>query len=61
MFFKIPIILIGNKVDLDKERAVSKDEGQSLASKFDCNFLEVSAKMKANVSQVTSLNIRKIG
>ena len=40
---QIPIVVIGNKIDLAKrDRAVSKEEGKSLAGDFNAKFLEVS-------------------
>mmetsp|Transcript_23870 Transcript_23870/g.59711 ORF Transcript_23870/g.59711 Transcript_23870/m.59711 type:complete len:192 (+) Transcript_23870:275-850(+) len=47
----IPFILIGNKADLESEREVSKEEGQKMADKFGCKFLETSAKTNLNVSE----------
>ncbi|XP_050208897.1 ras-related protein RABC2a-like [Mercurialis annua] len=44
-------VLVGNKVDKDSERAVSKEEGMALAAKHNCSFLECSAKTRANVQQ----------
>jgi hypothetical protein len=41
--------LVGNKSDLDDERAVTAAEGQELASKWSCGFLEASAKSNTNV------------
>jgi small GTP-binding protein len=40
----VPIILIGNKTDLDGQRSVKHSEGQQLADAWKLNFLEVSAK-----------------
>jgi len=45
----IPIILLGNKIDLEDSREVSTDEGIKLASKLNCYFLESSAKSGENV------------
>jgi Ras family protein len=39
---KVPMILVGNKVDL--ERKVGKDEGTKLAREFGIPYIEVSAK-----------------
>ncbi len=50
--FKVPIILVGNKCDEEKNREVSKDEGQSLACQISCPFIEVSAKVKTHVPVV---------
>ncbi|KRH34657.1 hypothetical protein GLYMA_10G197400v4 [Glycine max] len=44
-------ILVGNKVDKDSERAVSKEEGMALAQQHRCLFLECSAKTRENVQQ----------
>ena len=35
---------MGNKCDLEAERAVSAEEGRMLANNFKCPFIEVSAK-----------------
>lgn len=48
------MVLVGNKCDLEDERAVGKDQGQNLARQFNIpNFLESSAKAKINVNEVT--------
>ncbi len=49
----IPIVLVGNKCDLEDERAVGKEEGQKLARQWNCAFMETSAKSKINVSEVS--------
>ncbi|KAJ7994770.1 hypothetical protein DPEC_G00252920 [Dallia pectoralis] len=38
-----PIILLGNKLDMERYRQVSKLDGSALASRFGCLFFEVSA------------------
>jgi len=48
----VPMILVGNKCDLEDERVVGKDQGQNLARNFQCSFLETSAKNKVNVNQI---------
>lgn len=43
---KVPMVVIGNKVDLaGTDRAVTKDEGEILAKDFGASFLEVSVSM----------------
>ncbi|KAJ6727325.1 DRAB5-RELATED [Salix purpurea] len=42
-------ILVGNKVDRDSERAVSREEGMALAQQHKCSFFECSAKTSENV------------
>ncbi|KAH8505718.1 hypothetical protein H0E87_012797 [Populus deltoides] len=44
-------MLVGNKVDKDSERDVTRDEGMSLAKEHGCMFLECSAKTRENVEQ----------
>ncbi|XWS59604.1 hypothetical protein CRYUN_Cryun08bG0136400 [Craigia yunnanensis] len=44
-------MLVGNKVDRDSERAVSREEGIALAKELGCMFLECSAKTRENVEQ----------
>ena len=43
--FSVPVILVGNKLDLHQERAVSTEEGRKLAESWNrAPFLETSAK-----------------
>lgn len=49
---RIPMILVGNKSDLDSQREVSSSEGISLAQHWGCPFLETSAKSTNNVNEV---------
>ncbi|KAF4403346.1 ras-related protein RABC2a [Cannabis sativa] len=44
-------ILVGNKVDRESDRAVSRDEGIALAKELGSMFLECSAKTRENVEQ----------
>jgi len=48
----VPMILVGNKCDLDPERTVSTDTAKSLASSWACQMMETSAKQKINVEQM---------
>eukprot|EP01087_Luapelamoeba_hula_P018571 TRINITY_DN59_c0_g1_i1.p1 TRINITY_DN59_c0_g1~~TRINITY_DN59_c0_g1_i1.p1 ORF type:complete len:188 (+),score=36.32 TRINITY_DN59_c0_g1_i1:95-658(+) len=58
---QVPMVLVGNKCDLAEQRAISQDQGQSLASRFgSCSFLESSAKAKTNVDQIFFDLIRQI-
>jgi len=43
-----PIVLCGNKCDLNDQREVEKNEGDALAKKWNVPFFETSAKMKIN-------------
>ena len=46
------MVLVGNKCDLDDERVVGKEVGQTLARNWASTFLETSAKQKINVNEV---------
>ena len=45
------IILVGNKIDLPN-RVITNEEASSLAHKYNCNFLEVSALLGTNVNEI---------
>eukprot|EP00842_Homolaphlyctis_polyrhiza_P004321 jgi/Hompol1/4890/HPOL_001033-RA len=58
---RVPMVLVGNKCDLEDDRVVSKTEGQSLASQWGgCTFLETSARKKINVDEVFFDLVRQI-
>ncbi|RZC77187.1 hypothetical protein C5167_001337 [Papaver somniferum] len=44
-------MLVGNKVDRDVERAVTREEGVALANDLGCLFLECSARTRENVEK----------
>lgn len=49
----VPMVLVGNKCDLEDERVVGKDQGLNLARQFNnCSFMETSAKAKIGVKDV---------
>lgn len=47
----VPVLVVGNKCDLENERQVSFEEGKTLADSFGCKFLETSAKQRINVEE----------
>jgi GTPase KRas protein len=47
----VPVLIVGNKCDLEIERQVSYDEGKALANRFGCKFIETSAKQRINVEE----------
>ena len=49
---KISIILIGNKCDLEKERKISKEEGEAKSKEFNLPFFETSCKEGINIKEV---------
>ena len=56
----VPVLIIGNKTDLEEKRAIPTEEGEELAKKLDCDFIETSAKLNENVKEAFELLIRKM-
>lgn len=46
-----PLLLVGNKCDLEDKRQVTPDEGKELATRLGLIFLETSAKSSHNIDQ----------
>ena len=46
-----PIVLIGNKIDLENERVINKEQGEEEAKKHEFAFYETSAKTGENVKE----------
>jgi len=57
---EVPMVLVGNKCDLNDQRVISTEQGTDLAKKFGCAFLEASAKTRVNVEQIFHDLIRQI-
>ncbi|KAI4548025.1 hypothetical protein MG293_000355 [Ovis ammon polii] len=57
---RVPMILVGNKVDLEGEREVSFGEGKALAEEWSCPFMETSAKNKASVDELFAEIVRQM-
>jgi len=55
-----PMILIGNKCDLDAERQVGINDGRDLARYFGCRFIETSAKLPTKVDEAFFEIVREI-
>jgi len=57
----VPMVLVGNKCDLQDQRVITQEQGEALARKFNnCTFLESSAKTKVNYHQIFHDLIRQI-
>lgn len=54
-------MLVGNKSDLEDKRQVSVEEAKTRADQWNVNYVETSAKTRANVDKViTDLLIQRI-
>jgi len=57
---RVPMVLVGNKCDLEDSRVVAASEGADLARSFGCKFLESSAKSRINVEECFFELVREI-
>ncbi|KAI4585016.1 hypothetical protein MJG53_006550 [Ovis ammon polii x Ovis aries] len=48
----VPFLLVGNKSDLEDKRQVSVEEAKTRADQWNVNYVETSAKTRANVDKV---------
>lgn len=48
----VPIVIVGNKSDLESRRQISRAEGEAMAKDFGCPFFETSAALRYNVDEV---------
>ncbi|EEY14984.1 ras-1 [Verticillium alfalfae VaMs.102] len=55
-----PMVVVGNKCDLEGEREVTRQEGEALAKSFGCKFIETSAKSRINVDKAFYDIVREI-
>eukprot|EP01115_Flamella_aegyptia_P014573 TRINITY_DN836_c2_g1_i1.p1 TRINITY_DN836_c2_g1~~TRINITY_DN836_c2_g1_i1.p1 ORF type:complete len:193 (+),score=52.81 TRINITY_DN836_c2_g1_i1:74-652(+) len=56
----VPVVLAGNKCDLENDRKVTTQEAQELAKKFEVPFFETSAKSRINVEECFHELVREI-
>ncbi|WKX98091.1 hypothetical protein Q1695_013634 [Nippostrongylus brasiliensis] len=55
-----PVILVGNKADLENERHVSSAEAEDLARSLSIPYVECSAKLRVNVDQAFHSVVRLV-
>jgi len=55
-----PVVLVGNKKDLNEERQVTEAEGRLLAEKFEIRFIETSAKLNQGINEAFAELVREI-
>ena len=55
-----PMILIGNKIDLENEREIKKEEAEELAEKYGMEFFEISNKEGIKIEKAGLSIVKKI-
>src|SRR5690554_1706071 len=55
-----PIVIVGNKCDLEKDREVTLREGKELAMSLECPHFETSAKARIGVEDCFFQLVREI-
>lgn len=56
----IPVIIVGNKIDITAERKVTYEEAIELANEFDIEFIEISVKENKNVDKIFNMIVNEI-
>jgi len=56
----VPMVLVGNKCDLQDQRVITTEQGHDLARKFNCEFVEASAKSRINVDTIFQSLIKQV-
>lgn len=56
----VPMVIAGNKSDLEDRRQVSTNEGELMAKEFGCPFFETSAALRHNVEEIFEEVVRCI-
>ena len=56
----VTIVLIGNKIDNEKERKISKEQGVKLANDYNVSFFETSAKTGEGINESVFYLVQKI-
>lgn len=57
---KIQIVLVGNKIDAENRRVVSKSEAEKVAREYNLSYFETSAKENTNVQETFSFLTKEI-
>lgn len=57
---KIPLLVVGNKSDLEERRQVPVEEARSKAEEWGVQYVETSAKTRANVDKVRQITLAQL-
>eukprot|EP00026_Physarum_polycephalum_P015290 Phypoly_transcript_15932.p1 GENE.Phypoly_transcript_15932~~Phypoly_transcript_15932.p1 ORF type:complete len:161 (+),score=13.83 Phypoly_transcript_15932:409-891(+) len=55
-----PIVIVGNKCDMEEHREVAMEMGKKYADKFNIPFFETSGKTRLNVAEAFQAVVRQI-
>eukprot|EP00163_Fabomonas_tropica_P012040 TRINITY_DN2313_c0_g1_i2.p1 TRINITY_DN2313_c0_g1~~TRINITY_DN2313_c0_g1_i2.p1 ORF type:complete len:169 (+),score=32.88 TRINITY_DN2313_c0_g1_i2:721-1227(+) len=56
----VPMILVGNKADLEAERGVTTEKAKERATAWECEFMESSARTRQNINEIFHNIVRQI-
>jgi len=57
---EVPVVVVGNKSDLEENRQVTRKEAETLCRNIQCEYLETSAKLDLNVTAIFHSLVRTI-
>lgn len=57
---QVPVVIIGNKCDLETHRTVDSSLAQDFANEKGCSFMETSAKLKKNIDEAFQQVVRLV-
>ena len=57
---EVPIVLAGNKKDLEDQREASYQEGKELSKQWGCPFFETSAKQEIGIQDIFTALVREM-
>jgi len=57
---KVPMVIVGNKSDLESDRQVSQADGKELAASWNCPWMETSAKARVRCEESFFELVREI-
>jgi len=57
---KTPIIVVGNKCDLEDQRLIPRKEAESLCKNINAEYIEASARTNTNIEEIFHSLVRQI-
>lgn len=55
----VPMVMVGNKKDMENERAVNSEEAKAFANSFGLQLMEASARTGENVTQIFEVLLKE--